>query len=131
MAQSKTNKKKKLAILVGGGPAPGINGVISAATIEAINQGMEVIGIRDGFKCISEGNTKHIDILTIESTSRIHNTWGSIIGISRVSPLSNARGMKNTINCLKKLDVEYLITIGGGTGLFIWQAGLKKNRKDV
>jgi len=50
MAQSKRKKRKRLAILVGGGPAPGINGVISAATIEAINQGIEVIGIRDGFK---------------------------------------------------------------------------------
>ena len=113
MAQSKTKKRKRLAILVGGGPAPGINGVISAATIEAVNRGIEVIGIRDGFKWISEGNTKHIDILTIENTSRIHNTGGSIIGISRVSPLSSSRGMKNTINCLKKLEVKYLITIGG------------------
>ena len=41
---------KRLGILVGGGPAPGINTVISAATIEAVNQGFEVIGIRDGFK---------------------------------------------------------------------------------
>jgi len=119
MAQSKTNNKKRLAILVGGGPAPGINGVISAATIEAVNRGIEVIGIRDGFKWISEGNTKHIDILTIENTSRIHNTGGSIIGISRVSPLSNAKGMKNTINCLKKLEVKYLITIGGDGTLYL------------
>ena len=37
-----------LAILVGGGPAPGLNGVIAAATIEGINQGYEVIGFRDG-----------------------------------------------------------------------------------
>ena len=119
MAQSKTNNKKRLAILVGGGPAPGINGVISAATIEAVNRGLEVIGIRDGFKWISEGNTKHIDILTIENTSRIHNTGGSIIGISRVSPLSSSRGMKNTINCLKKLEVKYLITIGGDGTLYL------------
>ena len=41
---------RRLGILVGGGPAPGINAVISAATIEALNQGFEVIGIRDGFK---------------------------------------------------------------------------------
>jgi 6-phosphofructokinase len=42
--------KGRLGILVGGGPAPGINGVIAAATIEGINQGYEVIGFRDGFK---------------------------------------------------------------------------------
>ncbi|MDQ5843973.1 MAG: 6-phosphofructokinase, partial [Acidobacteriota bacterium] len=39
-----------LAILVGGGPAPGINAVISAAVIEAVNEGFEVVGIVDGFK---------------------------------------------------------------------------------
>ena len=42
--------KKVLAIIVGGGPAPGINAVISAAAIEAINNGFEVIGVQDGFK---------------------------------------------------------------------------------
>src|SRR5205807_1403629 len=35
-----------LALLVGGGPAPGINGVISATTIEAVNQGLKVYGVR-------------------------------------------------------------------------------------
>jgi len=117
-ATLKTNKNK-LAILVGGGPAPGINGVISAATIEAVNQGVEVIGIRDGFRWISEGNTNHIDRLTMENTSRIHNTGGSIIGVSRVSPLSDTKGMKNTLDCLKKLDVKYLITIGGDGTLYL------------
>ncbi len=45
--------KGRLGILVGGGPAPGINGVIAAATIEGINQGYEVIGFRDGFKWLA------------------------------------------------------------------------------
>jgi len=119
MVQSKTKKRKRLAILVGGGPAPGINGVISAATIEAINQGIEVIGIRDGFKWISEGNTGHIDKLTIEKISRIHNTGGSIIGISRANPLSSTGGIKKSIGCLKKLEVKYLITIGGDGTLYL------------
>jgi len=39
----------RLALLVGGGPAPGINGVIASVTIEAINQGYEVLGFRDGY----------------------------------------------------------------------------------
>ena len=41
---------RKLAILVGGGPAPGINAVISAAAIEAINEGFQVVGVQEGFK---------------------------------------------------------------------------------
>ena len=48
---TKTHTGGKLALLVGGGPAPGINGVISSVTIEAIDyHDMEVIGILDGFK---------------------------------------------------------------------------------
>jgi ATP-dependent phosphofructokinase / diphosphate-dependent phosphofructokinase len=46
----------KLGIVVGGGPAPGINGVISSVTIEAVNQGLDVIGIRDGFKNLVTGD---------------------------------------------------------------------------
>ena len=40
----------KLAVVVGGGPAPGINGVISAVTFEAVKQGLDVVGVHDGFK---------------------------------------------------------------------------------
>ena len=46
-------------ILVGGGPAPGINGVISAAATAAVRRGARVIGIRDGFKWIMVGDTDH------------------------------------------------------------------------
>ena len=49
----------RLGILVGGGPAPGINGVIAAATIEGINQGYEVIGFYDGFKWLAAGEAQH------------------------------------------------------------------------
>jgi len=41
--------RMKVGILCGGGPAPGINSVIAAATIEAVNSGWEVVGILDGF----------------------------------------------------------------------------------
>ena len=45
-----------VGILVGGGPAPGINSAISAATIEAVNSGLEVIGILDGFRHLIAGD---------------------------------------------------------------------------
>jgi 6-phosphofructokinase 1 len=116
------NKKDPLdilAILVGGGPAPGINAVISAATIEAINRGKKVIGIIDGFKWIAQGDKTHIRKLTIQDTSRIHLTGGSIIGISRESPLTSPERMKNTIRVLRELGVRYLITIGGDGTMFL------------
>ena len=48
MRESKA--KDVVGIIVGGGPAPGINGVISSATIEAVNEGKGVVGIMGGFK---------------------------------------------------------------------------------
>ena len=51
------NGSQRLGILVGGGPAPGINSVISAVTIEAQNSNLEVIGIYAGFAGLIEGNT--------------------------------------------------------------------------
>jgi len=119
MPGTKGHKRNTLAILVGGGPAPGINGVISASTIEAVNRGIDVIGIREGFRWLAEGDTSHIEKLTIQNTSRIHNTGGSIIGISRANPTSSAERMKNTIRGLAKLGVRYLITVGGDGTMFL------------
>ncbi|HEX3035920.1 MAG TPA: diphosphate--fructose-6-phosphate 1-phosphotransferase [Thermodesulfobacteriota bacterium] len=116
--KNKKDSSEILAILVGGGPAPGINGVISAATIEAINRGKTVIGIVDGFKWLARGDKNHIRNLTIEETSRIHLTGGSIIGTSRENPTKSPEKLKNTIRTLKELNVKYLITIGGDDTMF-------------
>lgn len=118
-SKNKKDSSDILALLVGGGPAPGINAVISAATIEAINRGKKVIGILDGFKWIAQGDKTHIRKLTIEDTSRIHLTGGSIIGISRESPFTSHERMKNTIKVLRELGVRYLITIGGDGTMFL------------
>lgn len=112
-------KKETLAILTAGGPAPGINGVISAATIEAVNRGLKVIGILDGFKWLIKKDWTKITNLTINNTSRIHNTGGSIIGISRDNPTQSKQSMANVISTLKKLKVDYLIAIGGDGTLFL------------
>src|SRR5271167_1420106 len=76
----------KLAILVGGGPAPGINSVIASATIEAVNCGLQVIGLRDGFRWLVDGDTSHVVELGIKDVSRIHFTGGSILRTSRTNP---------------------------------------------
>src|SRR5438309_1581019 len=61
-----------LAILVGGGPAPGINAVIAAATIEARNRGLVVLGCHDGYEWLMKKDTSHVEELEISSLSRIH-----------------------------------------------------------
>lgn len=112
-------KKKIVGILAGGGPAPGINGVISAVTIEAVNRGLKVIGILDGFKWLIKKDWTKIKYLTIDNTSRIHNTGGSIIGISRDNPLQSSQTLNNVIQTINKLKIDYLITIGGDGTLFL------------
>ncbi|HEV3202896.1 MAG TPA: diphosphate--fructose-6-phosphate 1-phosphotransferase [Gemmataceae bacterium] len=103
----------KLALLVGGGPAPGINGVISSVTIEAINHGSEVIGIRDGFKWLVKGEMKYNRPLTIGDVKAIHSTGGSILGTSRTNPTKNEADMHQVLESLQRLGVKFLVTIGG------------------
>ena len=105
--------KQHLAILVGGGPAPGINSVIASATIRAILEGVEVIGVRDGFEWIMKGDTSHIAPLTTDEVSRIHYRGGSHIGISRANPTKDPKHLENAIESLLRLKVSRLITIGG------------------
>ena len=105
--------QEKLAILVAGGPAPGINSVISAATIRAQLEKVEVIGIHDGFEWIMQGDIEHVTPLTIDVVSRLHFRGGSHIGISRANPTLHEEHLENTIVSLQRLGATQLITIGG------------------
>jgi 6-phosphofructokinase len=112
------NRTEKLAILVGGGPAPGINSVIGAATIRSLLEGVQVLGIRDGFEWIMQGNTQHVVPLTIDAVSRLHFRGGSFIGISRANPTRDPQHLENCVNALLGLGVSQLITIGGDDTAF-------------
>lgn len=103
----------KLALLVGGGPAPGINGVISSVSIEAIEQGFEVIGFRDGFKWLVKGDADHFRRLTIEEVKAIHLRGGSVLGTSRANPAKSEADMRNVLDVFQRLNVTKLVTIGG------------------
>ncbi len=111
-------KRKKMAILVGGGPAPGINSVISAATIRCRLDGVEMLGIQDGFRWLMEGNVDHVRPLTIDSVSRIHYLGGSYIGISRANPTKSPEALEQVVTSLLRLNVSQLITIGGDDTAF-------------
>jgi 6-phosphofructokinase len=103
----------RLAILVGGGPAPGINAVIGAATIRARLEGVDVLGVRDGFEWLMRGDLDNVVPLTIDAVSRIHFRGGSFLGISRANPTTDPEALARTVNALKQLGVSRLITIGG------------------
>ncbi len=102
-----------LAILVGGGPAPGINGVIASATIEAANTGLRVLGIYDGYFHIAQGDTSRVRELSVEDVALIHTRGGSILRTSRTNPAKDEATLLNCVRALTLLGVRYLIAIGG------------------
>ena len=103
----------RIGILVGGGPAPGINSVISAAVMEAERLGYEAIGIKNGYEYIVKGDTSQTVKLTTEGVSTIHTRGGSILHTSRTNPTKRTEDLETCVATLQKLDLNYLITIGG------------------
>lgn len=111
-------RRPSVALVVGGGPAPGINGVISAVTIEAINQKHRVFGVVEGFKKISAGDPNCLRELTIDDVSRIHFMGGSILGTSRHNPTGSPEDLDRIVKRLTDSEVRYLVTIGGDDTAF-------------
>lgn len=108
-----TSPRTIVGILVGGGPAPGINSVISAATIRSIVGGCDVMGIFDGFKWLMEGSMSHVKPLSSEEVSRIHFRGGSLLGTSRANPTKKAELLEQVLSTLARVGITRLITIGG------------------
>ncbi len=106
-------KPGKLAILAAGGPAPGINSVIGAATIRASISGVEAVGLVDGFRWLIEGDTTKVASLSIKTVAGIQFRGGSVLGISRDSPATSPADLDRVLHSLQQLGVDALITIGG------------------
>jgi ATP-dependent phosphofructokinase / diphosphate-dependent phosphofructokinase len=104
---------KRIGIIVGGGPAPGTNGVISAVAIEAIRVGCVAIGFNDGFDWLAQRYTDEQHELTIEEVSRIHLDGGVLLGASRRDVTRDPESLENTVAALAKLKIDALVCIGG------------------
>jgi len=109
--------QKAVGILVGGGPAPGLNGVIHAVTITAINSGYKVIGIREGFRYLAAGKPQFVP-LTISDISRIHLKGGTILKTSRANPTGSEEMLRNTVTALRQAGIHYLVSTGGDDTAF-------------
>lgn len=112
--------KGKLGILVGGGPAPGINGVISATVIEAERSDISCIGFYNGFQGISlSKDPERVDLVsrhtnvgeTSKEISRVDVEGGSILRTSRHNPTD--KELDRAVKTLLHLGITYLVTIGG------------------
>jgi 6-phosphofructokinase 1 len=105
-------------ILVGGGPAPGINGVIGAAATVAMRRGARVLGCLDGFRWLMEGDTSHVRELGPDDVATIHLQGGSILRTSRANPTKKPEHLAQVVKSLQTLGVDHLITIGGDDTAF-------------
>src|SRR5512143_647474 len=132
-------KKKKgvIGILTGGGDVPGLNPAIRAVTIRAIREGLQVIGLRNGWKglisMVRDGKAHqedHFQILTEEVVNKVGRTGGTFLHTSRARPshvpredvpehLQDKYKEKTndlTPEVLQNLDflgIDYLVPIGG------------------
>lgn len=116
---------KRIAILTGGGDCPGLNSVIRAIVRKACKEGIETIGIKNGWKGLMEKDTVKLDI---NSVSGILPKGGTILGTSRTNPYKKEGGPKQVINNLKALKIDALIASGGEDTLGV---ASKLSKEDV
>ena len=134
---------RRIALSTGGGDAPGLNAVIRAATLAALNRGWQVVGIRDGFNGLMNSDEYPdggVIELTRDRVRAIAHLGGTIIGTTNrgnptAYPMQQPDGswveVDRTAELLERFDqheIDALITIGGDGSLTIgnhlYQAGL-------
>lgn len=104
---------RTLGVLVGGGPAPGLNGVINAVTLAARARGWKVLGIPKGFSQLMKGDVSKVKELTEADVAGIETKGGSILFTSRANPTKKPEDMQAVVQALQKLGVTDLVTLGG------------------
>src|SRR6476660_5477123 len=131
----------RIAISTGGGDAPGLNAVIRAAVLSAINRGWEVLGIKRGFAGLM-GEDEVIP-LTRESVRGIAHLGGTILRTTnRGNPFHYpTRGADGTLvevdrsdelmTAAKRLGIDAIISIGGDGSLAIAQRLCEKGMRMV
>ncbi len=102
------NKKDSIVILCGGGPAPGINTVISAVSKQFLDAGYRVIGLHDGYKNLFSGKATTVDI-DFDYADRIFNRGGSALRMSRHKP----KNEDFNPDFFVQNNIRLLVTIGG------------------
>ncbi len=100
----------KIGILTGGGDCPGLNPVIRAVVRKAINDGCEIIGIKNGWKGLIENDVIKLDLSAI---SGILPKGGTILGTSRTNPYKKEGAVQKVKEAYKNLGLDALIAVGG------------------
>jgi 6-phosphofructokinase 1 len=101
----------RIGVLSGGGDAPGTNAVIRAIVRKGLQHyNDEIIGVRDGWRGILEGEFTPLDQ---EAIKAILTRGGSILGFSRTNPFKAENGVGRILQNMKDEGLEALIVIGG------------------
>ena len=120
-------KQKQIAVITGGGDAPGLNAVIKGIVVKAKELGYDVLGFKQGWKGLIEDSA--YGILDLDEVQDIHMTGGTILGASRTNPYQIDKGEEKIIESLKKNNCDYLIAIGGddtlGVANKLYKSGVK------
>ena len=102
---------KQIAVITGGGDAPGLNAVIRGITIQAKKLGYDVLGFRKGWAGLLEGGELHP--LDLDQVEDIHMLGGTILGTSRTNPFKVSDGVEQVKRNLKAHACDFLIAVGG------------------
>ena len=103
---------KSIAILTGGGPAPGMNTVVASVAKTFLRDGFRVIGLHGGYSALFTENPRmqDLDFLTADE---IFNKGGSILKMSRFKPTDEDFEKRFNLAFFKDNDVKLLVTVGG------------------
>lgn len=101
---------KTIGILTSGGDAPGMNSAIRAAVRTALNNGMRVKGIRNGYDGLMKGD---IYEMNVSSVADIIHKGGTILGTARSTEFKSKKGQERGAQILADYGIEGLIVIGG------------------
>ena len=116
---------KKIGVLTGGGDCPGLNAVIRAVVKKSIQYDWDVIGIRNGWKGLINGE---MELLTDYSVSGILPKGGTIIGTSRTNPFKKPQDVQRIEENIKRFGIDALVAIGGDDTLGV---ALKLHEKGI
>jgi 6-phosphofructokinase 1 len=116
----------KIGILTGGGDCPGLNAVIRAVVRKSLQNGHEVIGIREGWRGILENNFMTLDL---DAISGILPRGGTILGTSRTNVYKVENGEEKVKQNMKDAGIDCLVAIGGedtlGVASKLYKGGVK------
>ncbi|WP_439241214.1 6-phosphofructokinase [Lonepinella sp. BR2474] len=101
---------KKIAVLTSGGDAPGMNAAIRAVVRSALDNGLEVFGIYEGYRGLHQNNIKQ---LTRYSVSNIINRGGTFLGSARFPEFKDPAVRAECAEVLRSHGIDALVVIGG------------------